>query len=408
MNNKKVFKVILCAMLVLALVISNFAGLDLGFVKIYAQEPVTMQGSGSKEDPYQITNYAQLKEFAGIVNDGQTYACAKLMNDIVCTDKLWVPIGFYNDDSDKALYSGQFDGNNMKIIGLNYTGFNDVDDREYQGLFGYIGSNGTVKNIGIEGGEIKGKYYIGGVTGYNGGTITNCYNTGSISGSENYYRVGGVAAINNGTITNCYNTGSISGSGGYAVGGGVAGINSGTITNCYNTGSISGSGDYADVGGVAGYNSKTITNCYYDSNRSNVSKAASNQEDNDTVEGLTTDEMTGSNALEKMVFVKSIEINSETINLDNWITKANDVENGYSFYPHLKGFNFDSDDKQLDAADIEPGNWPGRVFELSGAGTEASPYEIENYDELKEFADVVNGTGKYKKNKNILGMPYIY
>ena len=52
MNNKKVFKVILCAILVLALVISNFAGLALGFVKTYAQEPVTMQGSGSKEDPF--------------------------------------------------------------------------------------------------------------------------------------------------------------------------------------------------------------------------------------------------------------------------------------------------------------------------------------------------------------------
>ncbi|MCR4991957.1 MAG: hypothetical protein K6A45_02825 [Lachnospiraceae bacterium] len=174
MNNKKVFKVILCAMLVLALVISNFARLNLGFLKAYAQEPVTMQGSGSKEDPYQITNYTQLKEFAGIVNDGHTDACAKLMNDIVCTDKLWVPIGYYNTDTDNAIYTGQFDGNNKKIIDLNNTGFNDVDDKNYQGLFGYIGSNGIVKNIGIEGGEIKGKAYIGGVAAYNFGTITNC------------------------------------------------------------------------------------------------------------------------------------------------------------------------------------------------------------------------------------------
>ncbi|MBO4420560.1 MAG: hypothetical protein J5783_01910, partial [Lachnospiraceae bacterium] len=227
MNNKKVFNVILCAMLVLALVISNFAGLDLGFVKAYAQDPVVMQGSGSEGDPYQITNYAQLKEFAGIVNSGQTDACAKLMNDIVCTDKLWEPIGYYNNDSDNALYSGKFDGNNKKIIGLNNTGFNDVNDRKYQGLFGYIDNNGTVKNIGIEGGEIKGANNIGGVAGYNNrGTITNCYNTGSISGSGDYAYVGGVAGYNN----------------------------RGTITNCYNTGSISGSGDYAYVGGVAGYN----------------------------------------------------------------------------------------------------------------------------------------------------------
>ncbi len=202
MKNKKVFKIILCAMLVLSLVISNFAGLDLGFVKAYAQEPVTMQGSGSKEDPYQITNYTQLKEFAGIVNDGQTDVCAKLMNDIVCTDKLWVPIGNTNNK-----YNGHFNDNDeeiKKIIGLNNTGINDVDNKEYQGLFGYIGRYGIVKNIGIEGGEIKGKYYIGGVTGINDGTITNCYNTGSISGNGDYAYVGGVAGGSEGTITNCY------------------------------------------------------------------------------------------------------------------------------------------------------------------------------------------------------------
>ena len=262
MNNKKVFKVILCAMMVLALAISNFAGLDLGFVKAYAQEPVTMQGSGSEEDPYQITNYAQLKEFAGIVNGGQTDACAKLMNDIVCTDNTWVPIGYYNSNIDNASYSGQFDGNNKKIIGLNNTGFNDVDDSVYQGLFGYIDSNGIVKNIGIEGGEIKGKYCIGGLAGVNGGTIITCYNIGSINDSEASANVGGVAGENRGTITNCYNTDSISGSRAGAYVGGVAGYNNGgTITNCCNTGSIS-SGDYARVGGVAGENRGTITNCY--------------------------------------------------------------------------------------------------------------------------------------------------
>ncbi|MBQ5934049.1 MAG: hypothetical protein IJL55_10125, partial [Lachnospiraceae bacterium] len=422
MNNKKVFKVILCAMLVLALVISNFAGLDLGFVKTYAQEPVTMQGSGSEGDPYQITNYAQLKEFAGIVNGGQTGACAKLMNDIVCTDKLWVPIGNANNK-----YNGHFNDNNeeiKKIIGLNNTGFNDVNDG-YQGLFGCIGSNGIVKNIGIEGGEIKGKDFIGGVAGRNEGTITNCYNTGSISGSGDSADVGGVAGYNGGTITNCYNTGSISG-GENAWVGGVAGENWGDITNCYNTGSISGSGAAIYVGGVAGYNYGTITNCYntglisagganarvggvagvnfggtitycyYDSNRSNVSNAIGNQDNSNTVKGLTTDKMTGSNADQNMEFAFGPD------EVNPWLYQEND-DNNY-FYPHLNGVNFTKktgipEDHVVDNSIVPVKDWPARI--LSGSengGSQNNPYEISDYNMLKQFSDIVNGTNGYTSN----------
>ena len=60
------------------------------------------------------------------------------------------------------------------------------------------------------------------------------------------------------TITNCYNTNTVTGSG--AGVGGVVGIASGTITNCYNTGAVTGS---SNVGGVVGIASGTITNCYY-------------------------------------------------------------------------------------------------------------------------------------------------
>ena len=223
------------------------------------------ENGGSQNNPYEISDYNMLKQFSDIVNGTNGYtsnisACAILTNDIICTDKLWVPIGYYNSYTDNAFYSGQFDGNIKKIIGLNNTGFEDVDDRKNQGLFGYISSNGTVKNIGVEGGEIKGKSYIGGVAGYNFGIIINCYNTGSISGGDGAF-VGGVAGYNyEGTITNCYNTGSINSIDNARVGG-IAGSNYGTITNCYNTGSISGR-DNANVGGVAGYNFGIITNCY--------------------------------------------------------------------------------------------------------------------------------------------------
>ncbi|MDD6816995.1 MAG: GLUG motif-containing protein [Prevotellaceae bacterium] len=90
--------------------------------------------------------------------------------------------------------------------------------------------------------------------GVNGGTITGCYNTGTVSG--NGENVGGVCGVNGGTITSCYNTESVSGDN-YV--GGVCGFNTngGTITGCYNKGSVSGSNG---VGGVCGVNEEgTIT-----------------------------------------------------------------------------------------------------------------------------------------------------
>ena len=104
--------------------------------------------------------------------------------------------------------------------------------------------------------------------GYNEfGTIANCNNTGTVSGSA---FVGGVCGYNiafdesTATIANCYNTGTVSGN---QYVGGVCGFISGwgnnaKITNCYNTGAVNGS---SYVGGVCGLNEYgTITNCYFD------------------------------------------------------------------------------------------------------------------------------------------------
>ena len=88
-------------------------------------------------------------------------------------------------------------------------------------------------------------------------TISNCYNTGSVSGSDD---VGGVVGdLYGGDITNCYNTGDITGKGGDV--GGIAGLGNSDVANCYNTGSVSGSEEY--IGGVVGYSdSYNVTNCY--------------------------------------------------------------------------------------------------------------------------------------------------
>ena len=248
-------------------------------------------GSGTAEAPYLIANGAQLKRFAAIVNgtDGMarnTAACGKLTADILLNDisnwtswnettapaNTWTPIG-----SEWENFTGTLDGQGHSVSGIYIN-----SEADYQGLVGVLGSGGTLQNLGVKASYIKGGNDVGGVCGQNYATMTNCYNTGKVTGS---YFVGGLCGYNNsGTVTNCYNTGSVAGSsrvGGlcgrndgivsncYNTGnvagtervGGVCGYNYyATVTNCYNTGNVTGTGDY--VGGVCGENYTTVTNCY--------------------------------------------------------------------------------------------------------------------------------------------------
>ena len=93
---------------------------------------------------------------------------------------------------------------------------------------------------------------------------------------------------NDKTITNCYNTGIVSGQ---SYVGGVNGYNrNGTIINCNATGEVNGTDSY--VGGVIGrnLNKGTITNCYYDST---IYTGAAIGDDNGTttkVEGKATEQ----------------------------------------------------------------------------------------------------------------------
>ena len=183
----------------------------------------------------------------------------------------WTPLG-----TSSSPFIGTFNGNGYTVSGYAIaSASNDV------GFIGYLGSGGTVKNLGVRGtinasgncvggvvgynsgtvetsyntGSVNGGFYVGGVVGYNSGTVETSYNMGSVSTVANYYP-GGVAGVNFGTVEYSYNTGSVSGSGG----GGVSGFNGGTVETSYNTGSVSGSSFVA--GGIVGYNFGTVKTSY--------------------------------------------------------------------------------------------------------------------------------------------------
>ena len=235
---------------------------------------------------YLIKDKAQLEHFAELVNKGKstTNVTFILGADIDLKNEEWTPIGDYSTNTSYQ-FRGIFDGNGHKISNLKI----DNPTADYQGLFGRI-SGAEIKNLSLEGGQVEGNRYTGGLVGeiYNNSTINNSYSTGSVTGQGNY--TGGLVGMNNSSstitcsyaigevmgqgthtgglvgynsnsiITNCYSTGSVSG-GNYT--GGLVGVsnNNSTITNSYSTGSVTGQGSY--TGGLVGYNkNSSITNSY--------------------------------------------------------------------------------------------------------------------------------------------------
>ena len=189
---------------------------------------------------YQISNAGQLLWFAALVNDDRTHAVfitrdtsanAKLTKDITIPDgHSWAPIG---NDQD---YSGTFDGAGHTIHGMVV----NSSQNQAMGFVGYLGAEGVIKNLALgKDCSVTGSVgYVGGLCGRNKGSISNCCNGATVTGENGSGYVGGICGYNfkgsrpdTSTISNCYNTGAITG--GVLVGG-VCGSNlSGTITNCY-------------------------------------------------------------------------------------------------------------------------------------------------------------------------------
>ena len=353
-NAKRLLSVLLSLMLMLSVV-------AVGGMTASAELP----GDGTADNPYRISDYAELKAFASMVNGGATGANAKLTKDIVAPDKEWTPIG-----NNLKRYTGTFDGDGHTITGLSNAGVANAPDEA--GLFGHVGEGGVIQYVGLNGGAIKGKY-AGGIVGDNRGTVKSCYNsaeitgktescvggivgenkkgeiidcsnTGTVSQSDDFSDVGGIAGSNDsGKITGCYNTGKVitTGSDVYVGGilgnnydynshptlitdcyntgavtatgnkdnvGGIVGLNSdehikAEIASCYNAGTVTASGSECHLGGIAGenYPNATVTNCYYDKTVCGEIGAVNGADDDtNNVTGLTTAQMTGSNAADNM------------------------------------------------------------------------------------------------------------
>ena len=210
---------------------------------------------------YTVTSAEGLKNLAELVNNGATDINITLTADIDLSGIDWTPIGIdYNHQ-----YTGTFDGNGKTITGLTVT-----TSDQYAGLFGYIETGGTVKNVVLEGVQITSDNslgYVGGVAGYSYGNIEYCSVSGSVSGSGSSSDVGGVVGYQiGGSIIGCSSSATVKGTQG--AGGIAGGTNRGaSLTGCYATGDVTvenNTTNAAFAGAVVGSNgaSSTLQACY--------------------------------------------------------------------------------------------------------------------------------------------------
>lgn len=211
---------------------------------------------GTIESPLTIESESDLKAFRAAVNNYGSYkGCAaydgfkgiyfKVAVDIALSD--WTePVGAHNS------FKGVFDGNHRTISGINVNTVTPVG-----GLFG-CASYGKIQDINIKG-SVTGARFVGGICGACGNEeLINCESECTINIGSNQY-AGGIVGIDKGysTLTNCINTGTISGDKYIAGIMGTSNMGS-TFIDCKNQGTVNGT---ENIGGICGSGGMVFTNC---------------------------------------------------------------------------------------------------------------------------------------------------
>jgi len=229
-------------------------------------------GTGTEVDPIVICNAEDLNN---VRNDlDANYSLGKDI-DLQCFSRLdvngWLPIG-----SESSPFIGQFNGDNYTIKNM----YIYRPSTTIVGFFGRIGLNSNI-TISLIDTNVSGLNGVGILAGWadSSAIISNSYTTGNVYGTT---EVGGLIGFDYGSINNSYSLANVSGT---SFVGGLIGSKdgSGTISNSYSTGLVTGT---TTGGFIANYKGGTITNSYWDVNTSGKLTSAGSG-----ATGKTTSEM---------------------------------------------------------------------------------------------------------------------
>ena len=295
-------------------------------------------GGGIDTDPYQISWAEDWQILMGDPNNWDKHFV--LTADIDLGGIALSPVG-----NSTTGFSGHLKGNGHCIENATI----NTPDEDYLGLFGHVVWNGSIQYLGLINIHMTGRSNVGGLVGSidSGGTILNCYATGTVSGTScvgglvgssgtssiisshanvsvnGYSEVGGlVGSIGSdfySYIVHCYTTGSVSGfadvggligmtwygtvldsyatgpvtgpqAGSHTLGGLIGEGAYSTIRHCYAVGSVGGSIDSYDLGSLIGCNYSTIHECFWNSDTSGQSDGVGFGSE-DGIYGRTTGQM---------------------------------------------------------------------------------------------------------------------
>ena len=161
------------------------------------------------DSTYYISTPEQLIEFATVVAGGAQYSNAYLEADIDMEgyNSQFKPIG-----TSSRTFRGTFDGQGHRISNLHVTG------GEFTGLFGAVSGGANICNLILDSScSINGSNYVGLVGGSTGaGNVTFSCVGNEANVTATGYSAAGIIGYNKGStcvysITNCYNTGDITG-----------------------------------------------------------------------------------------------------------------------------------------------------------------------------------------------------
>jgi len=223
---------------------------------------------------YEIATKTDLYRLANIVNvsrnecKGITF---RQTQDIVC-EAGYTPIGYQISSSNQARFRGTYDGQGHTVSGITVTRTGDTSADKYIGLFGTTGTEGTVQNVVLANSTLTGSDDIGGIVGYNYGTVRNCRVESTVTikaGSDYVLNHGGIVGFNLGNVIGCVSAAIIQNNGksSHRYCGGIAGRDYySTTRDCLYTGATVEAAEYK--GGISGYDEDskaTYANNYYTS-----------------------------------------------------------------------------------------------------------------------------------------------
>jgi len=382
-----------------------------------------MDGEGTEEDPYIVTDVEELQA----VNDDLD-AYYVLGNDIDASETAswdagagFKPIGDRDSgDRSQGPFTGVFDGDGHEIIGLTI----DRPGENNVGLFG--SSDGEITHTNIEDANIEGSSSVGALIGNNDGNIHRSYASGEVvadgdagglvgyvgadSTNGEIKKTGSDVAVNGATaggligwlseefqVTESYAHGEVEAIGGRAGGligyvtdnsavqlsystgsvidstdngimaGGTVGHNEATINGVFTTGDVAAEGN--SVSGLVGNEDGDLSDGHWNSEVSRQSET-----DADTGTALRVDEMTGADA----------STNMASLDFDNFWTLTDE-------YPVLE-WQVEDVSISLDESTVGAGETTSATVTLTlDDGSTVTASEVADYD-VGGIADVDAGT----------------